>query len=319
MNRQAACGLPVHDRDMAMDLSLLRFDDWRIAGLLVITTATIFLYQFGVIFDSSAMTALASAALLIFGMPHGSFDLALLQRGPGAGGLFQSRTALIILYLTCAAAMYLVWRTAPVAALMAFLIMSVIHFAEDWEGCGSSFLAGGIALALISAPSLMHGDSLSGLFMTLSGRASAAILADYLLLVAPTMLLLAIAGVAMLWHSGRRRLALSAACALTAMLLLPPVMGFALFFCLVHSPIQFRSHATALGLRGADQWGGAVIPLTLGGLGIAIAIFAMGSGQSLADGIFASSFIALSVLTAPHMAVPIILRMVQAHEARAAI
>lgn len=147
----------------------------------------------------------------------------------------------------------------------------------------------------------------------------AIILADCLLLVAPTMLLLAIAGVAMLWHIGRRPLALSAACALLAMLVLPPVMGFALFFCLVHSPIQFRSHATALGLRGIDQWGGTVIPLSLGGLGIAVAIFALGSGQSLPDGIFASSFMALSVLTAPHMAVPMILRMAQNRETLAHI
>ncbi|KFL44776.1 hypothetical protein IL54_0142 [Sphingobium sp. ba1] len=300
---------------MEMEQSHTRWDDWRIAGLVVITATTICLYCFGVLLDTSTMTALASATLLIFGMPHGSFDLALLQRHSTGRGVFGSRIALILLYLACAGVMYLLWRAAPLAALTAFLLMSVIHFAEDWEGCGSPFIAGGIALALISAPSLSHGDSLSTLFVTLSGRASAAILADCLLLVAPTMLLLAIAGVAMLWHMGRRRLALSAACALLAMLVLPPVMGFALFFCLVHSPIQFRSHATALGLRGIDQWGGTVIPLSLGGLGIAVAIFALGSGQSLPEGIFASSFMALSVLTAPHMAVPMILRMAQGQKA----
>ena len=297
-----------------MDHSPARFDDWRIASLLMATIGIICLYQFGLVVDTAAMTALSSAALLIVGMPHGSFDLALLQNGSSAQGIFRSRVALISLYLACAAAMYLLWRVAPVAALTAFILMSVIHFAEDWDECGSSFIAAGMALALLSAPSLLHGDSLGPLFTTLSGQASAAVLADCLLLVAPTMLLLAMVGVAMLWRIGRRKLALSAACALMAMLVLPPVLGFALFFCLVHSPIQFRAHAAALGLRGINQWGGIVIPLTLGGLGIAVAIFALGSGQSLTDSIFVSSFMALSVLTAPHMAVPMILRMAQGRQ-----
>ena len=272
-----------------MDHSPTRFDDWRIASLLMATIGIICLYQFGLMVDTATMTALSSAALLIVGMPHGSFDLALLQNGSSAQGIFRSRVALISLYLACAAAMYLLWRVVPVAALTAFILMSVIHFAEDWDECGSSFT-------------------------TLSGQASAAVLADCLLLVAPTMLLLAMVGVAMLWRIGRRKLALSAACAFMAMLVLPPVLGFALFFCLVHSPIQFRAHAAALGLRGISQWGGIVIPLTLGGLGIAVAIFALGSGQSLTDSIFVSSFMALSVLTAPHMAVPVILRMAQGRQ-----
>jgi len=262
-----------------MEQSHTRWDDWRIAGLVVITATTICLYCLGVPLDTSTMTALASATLLIFGMPHGSFDLALLQRHSTGRGVFGSRIALILLYLTCAGAMYLLWRAAPVAALTAFLLMSVIHFAEDWEGCGSPFIAGGIALALISAPSLLHGDSLSTLFVTLSGRASAAILADYLLLVAPTMLLLAIAGVAMLWHIGRRPLALSAACALLAMLVLARVLQALVMAASPPAATAYIADVTSaaertrgMGKIGAAHNFGTIVGPALGG---ALAVFGL--------------------------------------------
>ena len=113
---------------------------------------------------------------------------------------------------------------------------------------------------------------------------------------------------AMLLRALPRR-ALAAGCGLAAMLVLPPVHGFALFFCLVHSPIQFSGHSKALGLRGVREWGGTVIPLTLGGLAIATAIFMANRSSVISDDIFASSFVALSVLTAPHMLVPMMLRL----------
>jgi len=285
--------------------------DVRVAGLAITTASAVALYYGGVLPQTSAMTALLSAALLVFGMPHGSFDLALLHNAASFRITAGSRASLIALYLTCAAAMYLLWQIAPVAALVGFLAMAVVHFAEDWDDCRSPFIAGGIAFALISAPSLLHGDALKALFILLTGKANAAILVDFLLLVAPTMLGLATVGVAMLWRFGQRALAISAGCALTAMILLPPVLGFALFFCLVHSPMQFSRHADVLGLTAFRQWRGIVIPLSLGGLAIAVMIYALGQGGSVDDGVFASSFMALSVLTAPHMIVPVILQYFQ--------
>ncbi|MFZ4690169.1 MAG: Brp/Blh family beta-carotene 15,15'-dioxygenase, partial [Polymorphobacter sp.] len=105
------------------------------------------------------------------------------------------------------------------------------------------------------------------------------------------------------WVPFERRLT-SASCALAAMLLLPPVLGFALFFCLVHSPMQFRQHAGRLGLRGFQQWGGIVVPLSLAGLGIAAAVFIENDDASIPANLFATSFMTLSILTVPHMLMP---------------
>lgn len=289
-----------------MNGSLARRRAFPAAGMLLATISAVGLLRLGVVLDTPLMTAAASAAILIFGLPHGSFDLALIRRAAGTSAGNTSSLALVSLYLGCAAAMYLLWQIGPILALAAFLFMAIVHFSEDWGACGSRFVAGGIAVAIVATPALLHADSLRGLFAALTGDAGAAVIADALLLVAPTALAVALVGIGMLWQAGLRALAVSAGSAVAAMLLLPPVAGFALFFCLVHSPMQFRHHADTLGLRGFRQWAGIVVPISLGGLGIAAAIFLADSGSGIAASMFASSFMTLSILTVPHMAIPLI-------------
>lgn len=274
------------------------------AGLLFITLGAVVLDRFGFLSDSPTLTVIACLALLVFGLPHGTFDLALLRRAGGACFRSASSLAVVALYLGCAAAMYLAWRVGPLFALAGFLAMAVAHFAEDWDACGSRFVACGIAAAIVSAPSILHLDQLRGLFALLTGDAAAAVLADMLLLVAPVATAVALIGWVLLWQAGQRALAVSAGCALAAMLLLPPIPGFALFFCLVHSPMQFRQHAGRLGLRGFQQWGGIVVPPSLAGFGIAAAVFIENGDASIPGNLFATSFMTLSILTVPHMLMP---------------
>lgn len=279
------------------------------AGLIFVTLSAIGLNAAVPITTSSpGLIATISALLLIFGLPHGSFDLALLRRSGPSSRLSHSRLAIVLLYIGCAALMYLVWRLGPVLALASFLILAMAHFAEDWHDCGSGFLATGVAAAIVTAPALLHRDAVADLFVLLTGQSSAAVLADFMLLVAPTAGAVALVGLVVAWQAGRQTLAISAGCALAVTLMLPPVPGFALFFCLVHSPMQFRHHTDSLGLRGFRQWGPVVVPLSLGGLGVAVAILVLNGNSALATGIFASSFMTLSILTVPHMLVPMVVR-----------
>lgn len=271
-------------------------------GVLMVTALTIGLNVAGLIAQTPMTTAILASSLLIFGLPHGSFDLALLRRAGATG----STVYLVLLYVACAAAMYLVWRLAPALALAAFLAMAIAHFAEDWEACGSRFIATAVAAAIVTAPALLHLADLRRLFMMLTGNSSAAVIGDFALLVAPVAMAVALVGVGILWRQDRKKLALLASCGLAAMLLLPPVLGFAIFFCLVHSPLQFHSHTDALGLKGSRQWRGIVVPISLGGLGMAGVVFLLHDGPSLTTSVFAVSFMTLSLLTVPHMLVPMI-------------
>ena len=250
---------------------------------------------------SPAMITATCATLLIGGLPHGALDLAMLRRDAG-----HQTARVVSIYLILAALMFAIWQVAPTLALALFLAMAVAHFAEDWSKAEHPFFAIGIAASLISAPALLHHQAMGELFALLTGAPDAAGLADALLLVAPAAAACALLAILLLWLDGYRATACNAGCAVAAMILLPPIPGFAIYFCLIHSPAHFRTGLSRLPpSTGVSQ---PTIVATLGGLSIAILAFQFLPGANTSGRLFAASFMTLSILTLPHMAVPLIIR-----------
>lgn len=248
-----------------------------------------------------AMFAATCAALLIGGLPHGALDLAVLRR--------EARhhiASAVSLYFGLAGIMFAAWQIAPVLALGLFLVMAIIHFAEDWAVAEHPFFAVGIAVALLSAPTLFHRNAVGDLFILLSGDLAAVGLADALLLVAPGAAACALLAIVLLWKDGQLATAVNATCALSAMILLPPIIGFAIYFCLIHSPAHFRAGLERLG--PTTDVARPTIVATLGGLAIAVAAAQFLPIADPSNRMFAASFMTLSILTLPHMAVPLLLR-----------
>ncbi|WP_426046053.1 Brp/Blh family beta-carotene 15,15'-dioxygenase [Brevundimonas sp. TWP3-1-2b1] len=258
----------------------------------------------GVPLSGPTATTLACLALLIFGLPHGTLDLELIRAR--ASGPWTGMVALVSIYLALAASMYGLWRVEPVMALAAFIGIAVVHFSEDWQGAGSVLLRAGLALALLSAPTLFHRAELDTIFIGLTDRVEATIVTDALMLVLPITIGVGLIAVASLWRAGRRAQALGGLAALTAMIVLPPILGFALYFCLFHSPRHFHESLTTLSWVNLRQWWGVVLPLSLAAGGVAALIFGLELRTALPDRIMAASFMTLSILTVPHMLAPLI-------------
>ena len=272
-------------------------------GILAAALATLLAAHFGgASLSGSTPTMVACAAILVFGLPHGALDLEIIKRERGTGRLGMG--ALLFLYLGLAATMAAMWHFAPLGALATFLLIAVIHFAEDWQELGSAFLAQGVAIALLTAPSFLHLVELEQLFEALSGRADAAIIANLMLLLAPMSL--GVAGIAFwaMWRAGFRHKAMIGVLMLAGMTLLPPVVGFALFFCLFHSPLHLKEALGRVDWSPQARW---IVPLlTFAALGIASLLFAGEVRADLPAQFVAASFMTLSLLTVPHMIVPAI-------------
>lgn len=284
-----------------------RPDRWFVA-VVAVTAAAVAAHVAGLPMDTADATVIACLALLVFGLPHGTLDLALLRPGPDRQNARPLRV-LLLMYGGCAGVMYLLWVAAPGLALLVFLAVAAVHFAEDWRDTGSAFLAQGIGIAVLATPALAHRDALSSVFTALAGAAVSVRLADALLLVAPVALAVALVGMAALWQAGERARAAGLGCALAAELLLPPVIGFAIFFCLVHSPYALRHGLAELRRPRSRVWRSVIAPLTLAALGIATAIGLRVSPPTLEAGMLTASFVTLSVLTIPHMLVPRLARL----------
>ena len=127
----------------------------RSPGLVALAVAALLFFHWtGGTLRGSGPTMAACLAILLFGLPHGTLDLEIIKRERGASR--SGMVGLLGAYLALAAAMATLWQLAPVGALSVFIVVAVVHFAEDWTDLGSAFLAHGMAIALLTAPALLH-------------------------------------------------------------------------------------------------------------------------------------------------------------------
>jgi Brp/Blh family beta-carotene 15,15'-monooxygenase len=255
----------------------------------------------------SGVTALVAgcAAILVFGLPHGALDIELIRRH---GTSRHGRTTILVVYLGIACITTVAWLIAPVAALSGFIVIAIIHFAEDWEAMRSRFLATGMAVALIAAPVMLHRGEVAAIFVALTHAPAAARLSDGLLLVAPVALAVAVVGILAMIAARRFTAAAAATASLVALLALPPVAGFAVFFCLFHSPRHFVGALQATQLWRAARWLPVVVPVTGAALAIVTGVYLIHGGLGVPQRLTAATFMALSILTVPHMLAPALLQ-----------
>ena len=244
-------------------------------------------------------TGLACVLVLVFGLPHGALDIATMRRVAP-----EAQLSAVGGYLGAASAMFAVWWGSPLVGLAVFYTVAIIHFAHDWKNEHQPFFGHAFSVALLSAPALLHGDVLAGLFVDLTGDARAALFGDILMLAAPVAMGVALVGLATLRSPQQ---SVEGLCSLAAMLMLPPVVGFAVFFGLFHSPRHFREGWAALGSNIQPGTTMRVLAMTLAGFGIAAMIYAVNQKLSVPTGLFAASMMTLSVLTVPHMLLETIL------------
>ena len=259
-------------------------------------TAAIAIMLLGVstaVLSGTWATSIACVLILVFGLPHGALDIATMRRAAPTAQL-----SAVGAYLGAATAMLVVWWASPLVGLAVFYTVAIVHFAHDWKDEHQPFFGSAFSLALLSAPALLHAEVLRGLFVALTGDARATLLVDFLMLAAPVAILVALVGLATMRS---RQRSVEHICCLVAMLAMPPIIGFAVFFGLFHSPRHFREGWAELGSDVLPSTTVRVAGMTLAGFGIAAMIYAVNEKLSIPAGLLAASMMTLSVLTVPHM------------------
>jgi Brp/Blh family beta-carotene 15,15'-monooxygenase len=249
--------------------------------------------------DLRAQLLVLAPAVALLGLPHGALDL------PVAGTLWplsrvSGRLRFAAAYLGLAGAVSIAWWLAPGPALAAFLAYAAMHFAGDWEGDGRlARVAGGVAA--IGAPALARPGEVSALFAML-GPAEAA---------EPIALALAFAGavaggLALLAFFGaplrRSPAAAEQGGIWLGAILLPPLLYFVAYFCLLHSLRHFVETIAALPDRArALREAGLVTAVTLAGAVFAVVALRQSDGAGADAALLKVVFIGLAALTVPHM------------------
>lgn len=260
----------------------------------------------------SLFDGVALIAVLVIGLPHGAFDAAVyaLWRGDKSQQTkTQSQIDLLrflTLYSLCAAVIVLIWLIVPLLSLAAFLAISAFHFGTGDANSEHRFhrqlqiIAHG-GLVTLWLP-IMHPDEVGLYFTALSGPEAVMIIALIKAMQWPWLLVIFLYGLRAMRDRVMQSRFIELLIMMIALLYLPVLAGFALYFCAVHS----RRHFYALYQALIHQKKGSVWPLALGltlaswlagGLGLMILMRA----QDFTISAIQIVFIGLAALTVPHM------------------
>jgi Brp/Blh family beta-carotene 15,15'-monooxygenase len=233
-----------------------------------------------------------SVLILVFGLPHGAYDIFLLraQFSPGKARRVAG------LYLLSALSVAGIWWAAPAVFLLMFLLVSIVHFGDsDWpDGPWSAKLGwGSLVLAI---PAAVQPEEVRALFSLFApAPVAAAFAASLAVLIVPGVALLLVHRQAFAWKLLALFL-LAALCFRTSAL-----VGFTVYFCLFHSRLHLRRWRERLPVaetRLADL----LVLLVLGG--VALLVVADGVFESVAEldaYLVKITFLVLASLTVPHM------------------
>ena len=250
----------------------------------------------------SSWDLIAIAAVLLLGVPHGGLDGAVARRVGWPPGL-AAWLGFHLLYIALAALVVLLWWQFPLASLSLFLLISAWHFgASDIADTGSHWL-----------PWIAHGGLVC---IGIPSQQSALVEPIFALLAGPEnaiLLMQAIAGLSALWtvslvsyvgyayfHPQYRKPLLSLLILLGSVVILPPLISFALYFCLWHS----RGHMLRLwrSLDSAERGRSlreAAIYTAMAWVSAGIIFYYLQG--SAASSLVQLTFIGLAALTLPHM------------------
>lgn len=207
-----------------------------------------------------------------------------------------------IAYLAATASVVVLWWFAPGLFLVAFLLISALHFSGDPEGSTPAWFRTLYGGAVIFCPLLLHATEVSELFALLAGLPSAqAIVAALQWAAAPWVAAIGVAAIAAAQRDLTRSIELVSMTALLSFA--PPLIGFTIFFCCMHSArhvLRTRDYSSAGTFL--HLWRIAAWPILITVAGVAVAWW-LSDGKPLDMRLTQLLFVGLAALTVPHMLV----------------
>lgn len=203
--------------------------------------------------SESAAAWLWSISLFVVGMPHGAYDIAAMRRqtSPARWSHVLRRFSTYSVVLIACVALFAI---APLAAVTAFLLLTMHHF-----GISDALLTQGRArlrwfehamgtshgMVVIAAPFVLQPAAACEPFLQLASvwHSSSDVPQDTIVYIATALLVVGIAGsivqLVVLWSTNRRQHLFEELCILgiacAAAWLVQPLMAIALYFVVIHA------------------------------------------------------------------------------------
>lgn len=246
-----------------------------------------------------AQVLILAPAVVLLGLPHGALDLPMAQ-ALWPLKTVADRALFFSAYLALAGGVAALWLLAPAMGLAAFLAYSALHFSGDWTADGRLLRTAG-GLSAIGAPVLFHTAEVADIFSAFAPTASALPIAHITATAAVFGGALALTAL-LRWPVRRPRALLEMSAIWISAALLPPLLYFVVYFCLLHSVRHLVETLDALPDRqSAMRSTATIMAVSLLGASFALAALLTSGGLDLQTSLLRVMFIGLAALTVPHM------------------
>ena len=244
-------------------------------------------------------------AVVFIGLPHGAMDGALAIHLGWMNRPIKAATFLLA-YVGLAILVVVMWLIVPTVGFLVFLAISMFHFgrgdiiprAKQYQ-LAEVLMRGGLVLAGIS---LFHRSEVDSIFEVLIGSDTEVV---WLFLKAVGVLTLVLIPYVILSKSKQERTATSVEVIglLALFAIAPPLLGFAIYFCGVHSVRHFRHMGTMLkSTLQQIQVTRTTVIFSLMTWAVGLLVLANQSASiGLEPALLQVIFIGLAALTVPHM------------------
>jgi Brp/Blh family beta-carotene 15,15'-monooxygenase len=249
----------------------------------------------------SPTTQIITLGVVIFllGLPHGALDPWIAKRL----GLYDSTKQKFLFnigYLALTVLVVLFWLWLPALSLFVFLTISAWHFSGDWDTSINRPIGLCAGMLLLLMPIGFHTETVSTIFLALSGTNGAALATTLSLppwfLAAAMILIAATAAVKRQWQTSLDFLALIGLAYFT-----PPLIYFTLYFCLLHSPRHLLGLLITAPVDTHPQLLRMMVIYTLSSLVLIGGLWWLWSALPSSTLILKLIFISLAAVTVPHM------------------
>ena len=256
--------------------------------------------------DLGVWNLIGLAGIVLIGLPHGALDGAVAMH-LGLVDKFSTMARFVIIYVGLAGLVVGAWIIAPSLSLIVFLTISMLHFgagdARHGEGIlrfAETLAHGGLAIVGISQ---FHRSEADEIFYYLINQDTAMVwLAINVLTVAVIVAIIACVSQAakdVKWSATTLELLILG----ILYALVPPLLGFAIYFCLVHSARHFRRILSTIKatVDFSNIKNQTILFTTASWIAAGIAFWMFADFADPGPTVLRITFIGLAALTVPHM------------------
>ena len=246
------------------------------------------------------------AGIVMIGLPHGAYDgavaihLGIIKR-------FSSFVKFMIIYVALAALVVAIWMIAPIISLIIFLTISMLHFgAGDIKngqgvlGFSEALAHGGLAIVGISQ---FHRSEVDEIFSYLINSDTTYVWLAIDILTVATIFAIITCALQALNNSKWSVTVLELLLLGIIYAVAPPLLGFAIYFCCVHSARHFRKIYASIkqSVSTTSIRNQAILFTSISWIAAGIAFWMFADFANPGPTIMRITFIGLAALTVPHM------------------